>query len=60
MILDAMGGAGFVFALFAIPVFLFVLVLTVWSAFKIAKVIKSKRENNHSDNSKDDIYDRFG
>ncbi|MCQ2534513.1 MAG: hypothetical protein MJ172_08110 [Clostridia bacterium] len=60
MILDAMGGEGFVFALFAIPVFLFVFALIIWSSFKIDKVVKSKRENNHSDNSKDDIYDRFG
>lgn len=60
MILDAMAGEGFVFAILAIPVFLYVSALTIWSAFKIAKVIKSKRENNHSDNSKDDIYDRFG
>ena len=60
MILDAMAGEGFVFAILAIPVFLYVLALIIWSSFKIDKVVKSKRENHHSDNSKDDIYDRFG
>lgn len=60
MILDAMAGEGFVFAILAIPVFLYVLALIIWSSFKIDKVVKSKREKDHSDNSKDDIYDRFG